>query len=203
MDVSVLFRPLSRYFWTRSETIPAESLDVDPPTATTIGAVVSGSTAITLADADKIPVSDANGTPAGILGHITYANLKTTIDTWYKDLSTTFTGKRVTPRITTIVSEATPTINTDNCDCVTITALAANITSMTSGLSGTPTNFQKLIIRIKDDGTARTITWGAKYVNRGVALPTTTIISKVTTVGLEYDSVAAVWGCIGTSQEPA
>lgn len=40
----------------------------------------------------------------------------------------------------------------------TITALAAAITSFTTNLSGTPTTGQKLIIRIKDDGTARAIT---------------------------------------------
>ena len=126
----------------------------------------------------------------------------------YEDLASalfaetgTLTNKRVTPRITTITSSATPTINTDNCDCVTITALATNITSMTSGLSGTPTNFQKLIIRIKDDGTARTITWGGSFEAMGVALPTTTIISKVLTVGFIYNTVTSKWGCVGTTQE--
>jgi len=34
---------------------------------------------------------------------------------------------------------------------------------MTTNLSGTPTNFQSLIIRIKDNGTARAITWGASF----------------------------------------
>ncbi len=71
----------------------------------------------------------------------------------------TLTNKRITSRVTTITSSATPTINTDSCDAVTITALATAITSMTSGLSGTPTDFQKIIIRIKDNGTARAITW--------------------------------------------
>src|SRR5215813_10564180 len=46
--------------------------------------------------------------------------------------TSTLTNKRITPRVTTITSSATPTINTDNCDAVTITALAAAITSMTS-----------------------------------------------------------------------
>ncbi len=113
----------------------------------------------------------------------------------------TLTNKRVTPRVTTITSSATPTVNTDNCDCVTITALAAAITSMTSGLSGTPTNFDKLIFRIKDDGTARAITWGASFVAKGVALPTTTVISKLLTVGFIYDTVAATWGCVASAQE--
>ena len=103
--------------------------------------------------------------------------------------------------ITTIVSNATPTINTDNCGFVTITALAVAITSMTTNLSGSPDNFQKLIIRIKDNATARAITWGASFEAKGVALPTTTVISKVLTVGFIYDTVSAKWGCVASAQE--
>jgi hypothetical protein len=113
----------------------------------------------------------------------------------------TLTNKRVTPRVTTIVSNATPTINTDDCDAVTITALATAITSFTTNLSGTPTNFQKLIIRIKDNGTARAITWGASFEAKGTSLPTTTVISKLLTVGFIYDTVALTWGCVASAQE--
>lgn len=113
----------------------------------------------------------------------------------------TLSNKRMTARVTTIVSSATPTINTDNCDAVTITAQAAAITSMTTNLSGTPTNFDKLIVRIKDDGTARAITWGASFVAKGVALPTTTVINKLLTVGFIYDTVAGTWGCVASAQE--
>lgn len=113
----------------------------------------------------------------------------------------TLTNKRVTPRITTITSSATPTINTDNCDCVTITALAAAITSMTTNLSGTPTNFDKLVFRIKDDGNVRAITWGASFEPVGVALPTTTVASKRLVVGFIYDTVSAKWGCVASAQE--
>jgi hypothetical protein len=82
-------------------------------------------------------------------------------------------------------------------DQFNITALAAAITSMTSGLSGTPTDGQKLLIRIKDNATARAITWGASFVSSGVAtLPTTTVISKTHLVGLIYDSTAAKWVCV-------
>lgn len=113
----------------------------------------------------------------------------------------TLTNKRVTPRVTTITSSATPTINTDNCDAVTITAQAGAITSMTTNLSGTPNNFDELIIRIKDNGTARAITWGSSFEAKGVALPTTTVISKVLTVAFIYDSVTSKWGCVGSAQE--
>ncbi len=115
----------------------------------------------------------------------------------------TLSSKRNTPRITTITSSATPTINTDNCDAVTITALAAAISTMTTNLSGTPNNFDKLIFRIKDDGNARAISWGASFVAKGVALPTTTVVSKLLTVGFIYDTVAGsgTWGCVASSQE--
>jgi len=118
-----------------------------------------------------------------------------------EDQSATMTNKRVTPRVSTETSSATPTINTDNVDMHTITALAAAITSMTTNLSGTPTNGQKLIIRFKDDGTARAITWGASFASRGATLPTTTVISKTMYVGLIWNSTASTWDCVAVSTE--
>ena len=119
----------------------------------------------------------------------------------FEDHTQTMTNKRITKRITSITSSATPTVNTDNCDAVTITALAAAITSMTSGLSGTPTNFQTLVYRILDDGTNRAITWGASFEARGVALPTTTTANKLLTVGFIYDTVDSIWGCVASVVE--
>jgi len=119
----------------------------------------------------------------------------------FEDHIQTMTNKRVTKRVTTITSHATPTVNTDNCDVVTITAQAEAITSMTTNLSGTPTNFQTLIYRIKDNATARAITWGASFEARGVALPTTTVLSKVLTVGFIYDTVTSKFGCVASAQE--
>jgi hypothetical protein len=114
----------------------------------------------------------------------------------------TFTNKRLTPRVTSISSSATPTINTDNCDAVTITALAVDITSMTTNLSGTPNNFDRLIVRIKDNGTGRLITWGASFTSSQTILPTTTVPSRVLTVGFMYDTVKAQWVCLASDQEP-
>lgn len=113
----------------------------------------------------------------------------------------TLTNKRVTKRVTDIVSSATPTVDTDDCDAVDITALAAAITSMTSNLSGTPTNKQTLIYQILDDGTGRAITWGASFEAKGVALPTTTTANKMLTVGFIYDTTAAKWGCVASVEE--
>lgn len=104
-------------------------------------------------------------------------------------------------RVSTETSSATPTINTDNVDAHSITAIATNITSFTTNLSGTPTNFQRLLIRIKDNATPRTIAWGASFEAKGVALPTTTTASKVTTVWFIYDTVTSKWGCVASVTE--
>lgn len=101
----------------------------------------------------------------------------------------------------TITSHATPSINTDACDIFTITAQAEAITSMTTNLTGTPVNGQKLIIRIKDDGTARAITWGASFASRGATLPTTTTLGKYSYIGLIYNSTASVWDCVAAVTE--
>lgn len=107
----------------------------------------------------------------------------------------TLTNKRITNRVGSTTSNATPAINTDNVDAYSITAQAAAITSMSTGLSGTPTNFQSLIIRIKDDGTARAITWGASFQSGSATLPTTTVLGKTLLVGFMYDSVDSKWTC--------
>jgi hypothetical protein len=107
-------------------------------------------------------------------------------------------SSELAPRVLTITSSATPAINTDICEAVSITALAAAITSMTSGLTGTPRNFQRLMIRIKDNGTARAISWGASFEAGCAALPTTTVLGKTLLVGLVYDAVDVKWACEAT-----
>lgn len=109
--------------------------------------------------------------------------------------TSTLTNKRVTPRIGSTASSATPSIDTDSFDQYNITALAAAITSVT--VTGTPTDGQKLMVRIKDNGTARAIAWGSSFLASGAAaLPTTTVISKTHLVGFIYDSTAAKWICV-------
>ena|SRR3990167_382360 len=113
----------------------------------------------------------------------------------------TLKDNHLVPKVNTIASAAEPAINVDTTDIFTITALAVAITSFTTNLTGTPVNGQKLIIRILDNGTARAITWGASFVARGAALPTTTTASLYLYVGFIYNSAASVWDCISVSQE--
>jgi len=108
----------------------------------------------------------------------------------------------IAPRVKTTVSSATPNLDTDDYDCHTITALDRNITSMSINLSGTPANFQKLLIRIKDDGTAREIIWGSKFANGVGTLPDTTILGKVLLIGFIYDTVTSDWHCDAVGSRP-
>jgi hypothetical protein len=109
----------------------------------------------------------------------------------------TVTATRITPRIGTTTSTATPSIDCGLYDQYNITALAVAITSVT--ITGTPTDGQKLLIRIKGDATPRTIAWGASFVSSGSGtLLATTAASKTHNVGLIYDSAAAKWVCVAS-----
>jgi hypothetical protein len=89
----------------------------------------------------------------------------------------------------------------DTTDIFTITALATAITSMSSGLTGTPVNGQHLTIRFLDDGSPHAIAWGGSYIARGASLPTTTVASKYMYVGLIYNSTAVIWDCLAVANE--
>ena len=106
----------------------------------------------------------------------------------------TLTNKRVNPRTTTINAPgATPTVATDTYDLIAYTGLAAAITSIT--VTGTPVLGQKLMVGLKDNGTARAITWGASFKSSGAAtLLATTVAGKQHWVGLMYDGSA--WACL-------
>jgi len=99
--------------------------------------------------------------------------------------TTTFTNKRWTARVGSTTSSATPTINTDNVDIYKLTAQAADITSFTTNLSGTPVDGD--ILEIQITGTAaRAITWGSSFVSTTVTLPATTVTTTTLTVIFQY-----------------
>lgn len=98
----------------------------------------------------------------------------------------TLTNKRVTRRLTTTNAPwATPTTNTDNVDIMKFTGLATAITSMTTNLSGTPVEGDKIEFIFLDNGTARAITRWASFAATTVPLPTTTVISTKLRVWFE------------------
>ena len=112
----------------------------------------------------------------------------------------TLSNKRITRRITTVNAPgATPSTNSDNDDVASFTGLAANITSMTTNLSGTPNDCDFLEFKFIDNGTPRTISWGASYGASTVALPTTTVANTVLRVLFEWSAALTIWVCVAVA----
>ena len=97
-------------------------------------------------------------------------------------------------RVQTVTSSATVTPTSTN-DLVIITAQAAGLTL--ANPTGTFTEGQALMIRIKDNATARTIAFDTNYRAIGVTLPTTTVISKTLYLGIIYNSTDSKWDIVG------
>ena len=103
------------------------------------------------------------------------------------------------PRIVSNVSTATLTINSSTTDQSVITAQTEALTI--AAPTGSPVDGRKLIIRIKDNGTAIGITFNAIFTAIGVTLPTTTTISKVLYIGCIYNSNTTTWDVIAVKEQ--
>jgi hypothetical protein len=123
-------------------------------------------------------------------------NVDNTSDATKNAATATLTNKRITKRVGTATSSATPTINTDNVDQFILTAQAVDITSFTTNLSGTPTDGQLLWIVIIGTG-ARAITWGSSFESSTATLPTTTVSTNRLDVGFVWNTNK--WRCIATA----
>jgi hypothetical protein len=102
------------------------------------------------------------------------------------------------PSVGTVTSGATIT-PTGSSTQYNVTALAVSATF--AAPSGTPTDGQKLTIRIKDNGTPQTLAWNAVYEVIGTTLPTTTVASKYTYVGCIYNSQSSKWDVVSVAQQ--
>lgn len=79
----------------------------------------------------------------------------------------------------------------------TLTALAG--AALFSAPSGTPVEGNTLTIRVKDNGTARGLTWNAIYRSldtTNLPLPSTTVVSKWMYLGFIYNSTDAKWDLV-------
>jgi hypothetical protein len=112
------------------------------------------------------------------------------------------TSDNVRSNSTIIVSASTITPTSNATNQYTVTALAVPATIAIP--SGSPIDGQKLSIRIKDDGTARALTWttsagGFRVI--GTTLPTTTTASKVIYVGCIYNSQDSFWDVLAVATQ--
>ena len=153
--------------------------------------------------------ADANAVHVNASNEITAITEKTTVanidEFIIEDSGASFVKKSIKrkaiidPISSTTASTATLTIDTDVSDFATITAQSEALTI--GAPTGSPVEGQKLIIRIKDDGSARAITFNAIFRALGVTLPTTTVVSKTTYLGLVYNSTDTKWDVVATKTE--
>jgi hypothetical protein len=174
---------------------------------TSSGSTVKGQIRLTkLADATKWIVFNlsAIAAPSG------YRNLTVTVvasssanpfaNTDILSLSFTRTGDvgiagTIVRRTTSIASSATPTPDSTNTDLYEITALA--IAPTFGAPTGTPANGQGLMIRVKDNGTARAFAFNAIYrAGTDLALPSTTVLGKWLYMGFIYNTTDTKWDLI-------
>jgi hypothetical protein len=124
--------------------------------------------------------------------------------------SLTVAGNPVTgiqrPRTISYSSLAIVQPNTANTDQINITALAVAANIYTPLLATPALDGQKLIIRLKDDGTIRNLTWNTGSANTfrtvGTTLPSNTVTaSKVTYVGCIYNNTEFFWDVVAVTTQ--
>jgi hypothetical protein len=101
-------------------------------------------------------------------------------------------------RVQTVSSSSTVTAVSTN-DIVTITAQAVGLTL--ANPTGTFTEGQSLIFRIKDNATSQTIGYGTNFRAIGVTAPTTTVANKTTYIGCIYNSTDTKFDIVGVCTE--
>jgi hypothetical protein len=113
------------------------------------------------------------------------------------------TGATPAVRVSTTTSTGTLSWNSDNFEIYLITAQSGSLTINAD--SGTPDTGRKIIFRIKDNGTARTINWTTGTTKGfrpiGITLPTTTVINKTVYVGAIYNATDSRWDAVALAQE--
>jgi len=115
----------------------------------------------------------------------------------------TLTNKRITSRIVSITGAAGGTITptSDTADQYNITSLGA--TASFAVPSGTPTDGQKLSIRIYS-AAAQTISWtttSTGYRVIGTTLPTTTGVGKTIYVGCVWNAADSFWDVVAVATQ--
>lgn len=102
------------------------------------------------------------------------------------------------PAVQMVASAATVTPAFGN-DLVAITAQAVALT--VANPTGTAIPGIGMVIRIKDNGTARTITWASQYRGIGAVLPSSTVAGKTTYVAMIFNSADTTWDVLAVATQ--
>lgn len=110
----------------------------------------------------------------------------------------------ILPRVYSAASDSSVTVDPSTYDQYVWTALAANLT-FNASTTGSPTNGTKLVFRIDDNGTPRTLNWTTSgtgaYRAIGVTLPVITTSNKTLYIGCIYNSNRGFWDVVAVQAE--
>ena len=154
---------------------------------TTVGTLTAGVWNATSIGTSYLPANQTQLTSA--------ANL-TTIGT----VTTGIWNSNSAPPVGTVATASLITINTDNYNMYTVTSLSTATTF--TAPTGTPKTGQGLIIRIKDNGTARSLTFttganGFRFSSDQPAPSTTTLGKTIYLYFLWNEASPGTWDCTG------
>jgi hypothetical protein len=96
-------------------------------------------------------------------------------------------------------SPATLTPNIDDYDVFSVTALNSGMTI--ANPVGTPLDGQGIMFRIRDNGTARGISWGSQWRSIGVTAPSATVANKMLYVSARWNEPHARWDILSVGRE--
>lgn len=133
---------------------------------------------------------------------VTIANGETCLVAWNGSDFAKIASNYQIPQVQTVSTGSTITPTAYNCSEYTVTALGTSATI--AAPSGTPVNGQKLVLRIKDNGTSRALTWtttSGAYRAVGTTLPASTAANKVLYIGCIYNSQDTYWDVVAVAAE--
>jgi len=155
----------------------------------------------TLVDADDVSV--INSSLATLTGTQTLTNKTLTSPKVNENVVLTSTATELdnlVASVTTATSDATPNpTGGSKRNEYYLTALeeAAEFAEP----SGTPANGNMLMIRVLDNGAARSLTWNAIYDGTADDLPSTTVVNKTSYILFMYSSESSKWEMISLMEE--
>jgi hypothetical protein len=187
--------------WATSAALTANALVIGGGAGAAPSTTTTGTGVLTaLGNAANAASGFITGTGSATLTNKTIAFSSNTLtDVAGTTATQTLTNKRIDPRVVSAASASSLTPSIATADQYAYTALAAGLTI--NAPTGTPVDGNKLIFRILDNGTSRTLTWNATYTAIGVTLPTATTASKTTYVGCIYNANNTRWDVIAVTTQ--
>ena len=162
---------------------------------------ISGRPAGLVSGSSQVTYSGLSGIPSGIVSGSAQITPLLPTGTVSGSAQLTSTFSQLKPRTVEVTATGSVAPNVDIVDMVIITAQNATLTLNAPTSPTSISNGQKLIYRIKDNGTARGLSYNEVFRAFGSALPTTTTISKTLYLGAIYNSNDTKWDVVAVNEE--